>query len=718
LVLFSKEVSMDTQKKQSARWPFILAGCGVLALLMVCGIAVVLGAGGAWLTAWQVDRVFNRVTTQDMADSKIEQVVADLPLNKAKVLPLRGVVEVQEASGDWVLLTQGSLIGAGQNIRTGDLSAAQILFNDSSQVSMGPNTELSVDQLDFLENDQRRVIELTQKTGESTHNVAHSTDKGSTYAVRTEAGTGEAKGTQFTVNVSPDQAARFNVLEGTVEVTGLEGTVMVEAGRATLVEAGLPPSQPALFIVEEGLVTQTGNTWIIDGQTFTLHPATVVVGNPQIGDIVFVEGRLYEDGTRLADLIVLVRKSPAESFSLTGEVQDIGETEWIISGQSVTITNTTEIEDGIEAGNLVKVEGIIRENGDLLAEKITLVSEEHGLPFDFVGVIETIGTDSWLISGVNVAVYTDTVIQAGLEAGDLVQITGRIQEDGTWRAEHITRALDEDHAFEIIGRVESTDPWKVAGITFETRSWTEIADGLAVGNLAKVIGQIQADGTWLAFEIERVEAEPSHSFVLIGTVISTDPWVVNGIPLNVTTDTIIVGNIVPGMLVRVEINILPDGSWQVVRITPLADFGHIPVCMTVYATVVSVEGDQVQLLGWPVLSWKAHTDNESGEEGDEDNQGDEDGEDLDENNGFSLDGGLTPSSIVQIYLCIDENGNITIVNVIIITAGNPVNPPPYEGEKVAICHKPAKKGGHTLIVAASAVPAHLAHGDTLGACSP
>jgi hypothetical protein len=242
---------------------------------------------------------------------------------------------------------------------------------------------------------------------------------------------------------------------------------------------------------------------------------------------------------------------------------------------------------------------------------------------------------------------------------------------------------------------------------------------LAVGDLARVTGQIQADGTWLAFEIERVEPEPSPSFILIGRVISTDPWVVNGIPLNVTEDTIIVGDIIPGMLVRVEINILPDGSWQVVRITPLEDFGHIPVCMHIYATVVSVEGDQIHLLGWPALSWSPHTDDQNGADDGENNEGSDDGEDQDEDHGVvATPGGLSPNSIVQIYLCIDEYGNITIVNIIIINTGNPENPPPFEGEKVAICHKPAKKGGHTLVVAASAVPAHLAHGDTLGACSP
>jgi hypothetical protein len=188
----------------------------------------------------------------------------------------------------------------------------------------------------------------------------------------------------------------------------------------------------------------------------------------------------------------------------------------------------------------------------------------------------------------------------------------------------------------------------------------------------------------------------------------------------VTEDTIIVGNIVPGMLVRVEINLLPDGTWQVVRITPLEDFGHIPVCMNIYATVVSVEGDQIHLLGWPALSWNAHADDQNGEDDGEDEEGSDDGEDQDEDHGeLPGDGALTPNSIVQIYLCIDEAGNLTIVNIFVINPGNPDYQPPYEGEKVMICHKPAKnKGGKTLTLPASAIPAHLAHGDTLGACQP
>ena len=37
-------------------------------------------------------------------------------------------------------------------------------------------------------------------------------------------------------------------------------------------------------------------------------------------------------------------------------------------------------------------------------------------------------------------------------------------------------------------------------------------------------------------------------------------------------------------------------------------------------------------------------------------------------------------------------------------------------DPVTLCHHPDKAQGHTLTVDNNAVPAHLAHGDELGAC--
>ena len=40
-----------------------------------------------------------------------------------------------------------------------------------------------------------------------------------------------------------------------------------------------------------------------------------------------------------------------------------------------------------------------------------------------------------------------------------------------------------------------------------------------------------------------------------------------------------------------------------------------------------------------------------------------------------------------------------------------------DGAKVTLCHKPGPNGGTTITVGESAVPTHLAHGDTVGACA-
>ena len=102
----------------------------------------------------------------------------------------------------------------------------------------------------------------------------------------------------------------FSVSEGEVAVTAQDVTVLVESGQATVATLDQPPAEPVFFFTGQGEVTIMGETWVVAGQTLKTHPGTIVLGNPQIGDTVFFEGRLLPDGTRLADLIVLVRRSP------------------------------------------------------------------------------------------------------------------------------------------------------------------------------------------------------------------------------------------------------------------------------------------------------------------------------------------------------------------------------------------------------------------------
>ena len=249
--------------------------------------------------------------------------------------------------------------------------------------------------------------------------------------------------------------------------------------------------------------------------------------------------------------------------------------------------------------------------------------------------------------------------------------------------------------FEIVGQLESTDPWMVTGNTFAVRDSTQIDEDLEAGDLVRVKGVVLEDGTWLAYSIEGVEQQPSPTLILIGKVESVDPWVVNGITLNVTGDTVVSEGITPEMIVRVEILLLEDGTWEVLSIVPLDDFTDVPGCATVTATVVAVNGNELQLEGWPVITL---------------------GDEVIVENDQGADGTLSPDQTVLVVICPSDGAQITITHIIILTTEEDETPADGGGEKVLVCHKPDKKGGHTLSIASSAVPAHLGHGDRMGAC--
>ncbi|RPJ21158.1 MAG: hypothetical protein EHM33_26850 [Chloroflexi bacterium] len=248
-----------------------------------------------------------------------------------------------------------------------------------------------------------------------------------------------------------------------------------------------------------------------------------------------------------------------------------------------------------------------------------------------------------------------------------------------------------ESTFELVGEVESTDPWMVTGNTFATRDSTRIAEGLETGDLVRVKGVILTDATWLAASIEPAEEQIDPMLIFIGKVDSIDPWVVHGITLAVTDDTAITGEIAPGMIVRLEILLLEDGAWDVLGIAPLSDFTEIPGCTTVTAKVLSVDGNEVQFTDWPVITL---------------------GEEIEIENEAGNQGTLSAKQMVLVVVCATEDGQFLITKIIILEA----NGTSANGEKVLVCHKPDKKGGHTLSIAAAAMPAHLAHGDKPGPC--
>lgn len=588
----------------------------------------------------------------------------NLNAQTAAVEVVAGLVEIQGADGAWTAVNKLSTAAAGQRLRTGSLSQATLTFYDGSQAHLGANTELSINELNAqLLADGFRTVILTQHVGESEHDVEFRNDGGSRYEVNTPAGAGIARGTKFQVLVTPDLLAQFAVTEGKVDVTGLSQTVSVIAGQTTAVLAGSPPQPPDFRITGEGEVSQIGSVWIIAGQTFQTHNQTIITGNPQVGDLVYVAGRLLADGSRMADHILLLRPTLNNRFTLTGPVESINATAWTVAGQTILVNEATQIDDDIEVGNRVRVTGIILPGGGLQGREIEKLDDQPGFPFRFTGVVEAIGAENWTISGVTIAVNSQTNIEDDMAIGDIAEVRGWILADGTWLARRIKLVQDDLPTFAITGRVQSIDPWQVAGISFETRDWTAVEPGIETGDRVRVRGVILADGTWVASTIDRLadddDDDDDNTIVLIGIVNSMNPWVVNGLPLVVTDDTVILGNIAIGELVMVRIRLDDDGTWQVLSIRPLLpDFGF--GCFIINTLVIGIQPNQLALQGWPAIQW-------------------------DDDDDLEFVGNIENNGVITFPICIRFDGTIIIIGPIIviyqpiIIIVPPPQPPPGGG---------------------------------------
>ncbi|HLF87486.1 MAG TPA: DUF5666 domain-containing protein [Anaerolineales bacterium] len=599
---------------------------------------------------------------------------------------VHGIVQVQNPDGSWATI-QTAEVKAGQTFRTWSLSSAQLFFFDGSVVSLGANTSVEIESLN-AQQDGPRLITLFQPYGETSHSVAPSLAENSSYIVHTPSATGEAKGTTFQVSVIADEGSSFAVVEGEVAVTGQQTTVDLTPGQITSIENNEDPSEPAFWVNAQGEVTQTGEVWIIGGVPYQTRAGTAFFGNPDIGDLVSVRGQLLTDGSRMADRIEILSQSFVNQFKIMGIVEAMGVMRWTVTGQEIQINDATQIDEGIEVGDQVLVRGVVQEGGALLTTDInSFQNETH---FEFTGLVEQIKGSIWVISGKAIATNQETKISGDPEVGDLVQVKGRILPDGTWLAREIEKVIETDH-FEFIGIVGSMNPWVVDGISLEVSKLTQKSSGIEIGSRVHVEGVVREDGTWLASAIQLLD-EQTQLLIFVGIVDDVDPWVVNGIELDVT-DTDRIGNIVEGSLVRVYVQIQEDDAWLVERIE-LIETDHFNGCIIFRDVVVAVSDEEITLQnGMDIPREVAEIFG-------------------------NLDEGSESGVPVIVILCFRPNQEIIYARITVIDIESEPPPEPITEGKVTICHIPSgdPSKANTITVDESALAAHLAHGDSLGAC--
>ncbi len=214
--------------------------------------------------------------------------------------------------------------------------------------------------------------------------------------------------------------------------------------------------------------------WIIAGMPVQIDHQTVIDGTFSVGDTARAQVRVDAAGTITASRIesaslndgqptfeATLASTPEATEDnpeeLVGVVQTMSPDSWIISGQVIAVTIQTEIKDGIQLGDTVKVHVFTATDGTLTASEIERVDKPQftqtpgaenndGLDnekAEFKGTVEAIQPGMWTISGTQVAVTADTEIKGSFVVGDMVKVEAFVNPDGSLTAREI-QGVDEN----------------------------------------------------------------------------------------------------------------------------------------------------------------------------------------------------------------------------------------------------------------------------------
>ncbi len=219
----------------------------------------------------------------------------------------------------------------------------------------------------------------------------------------------------------------------------------------------------------------------------------------------------------------------ALSTPITGTVELVGTLEaksgstWTVSGVTVLLTSATEFKGVLDLGATVKVEGIKQADGAILARQIKVFTDATSgtLPqVELVGILNAKNGSSWTVDTTTVVLSSTTEVKGMLEIGDLVKVEGFPQADGSILAREIKSAEavpgeTENHGseveFEGTLNAKTSSAWTVGTTTVIIASTTEVNGMLEIGDMVKVEGSKQADGSILAREVKPAEDDANGS---------------------------------------------------------------------------------------------------------------------------------------------------------------------------------------------------------------
>jgi len=291
------------------------------------------------------------------------------------MIEITGAVESNSHNEFWQGVANGDQVGEGQILRTETESSATLVFYDGSRMVLGPDTEIVINKLDGSWGKALRV-EFEQFYGKTTNSVVPLQGWGSYYRVQTPTGMTNVLGTVFSVAVDESGKTRVVVDKGEVRFSEGEQEVLVGAGQATTAhpeQALLSPTYQ--FSLQGQLMSIEGDLWMVNDVLFTVTSETDLVGDPQVGKQVLVEGRMLDGGVRVADHVEVMDDEESSS-TFTGVLKSMEGSLWLVDNIEIVVDQGTERDDDLEVDDTVEVTFVVLGDGSWYALEIEVLKDE------------------------------------------------------------------------------------------------------------------------------------------------------------------------------------------------------------------------------------------------------------------------------------------------------------------------------------------------------
>ena len=334
------------------------------------------------------------------------------------------------------------------------------------------------------------------------------------------------------------------------------------------------------------LGTDSDGNWIVSGMHVAVDALTRLEGSPAVGRRIAVEA-LQGPGGSLRALKVKGDKEdssqPRKEAKLHGTLEDIlVDGTLLVDGFRVVLGALTEIEDGMQVGDFLKIEALLQPDGSLLAQEVDSLGkvEAEDVPeaskVEIEGTLESIDDEdnTLVVNGIKVAVSALSETQGELMVGSLVKVEGILRPDGSVRARELkgqgragTASGTEVRVEGVIERVTRDEAGNIESVEVDGLA-------LALGALTKVEGTMElgasvtataiiSDGEFLAGKLESTagSGNAEAAEVRIEGVIETfrldaegqvEAVAVNGVEVAIGSFTKVEGAIVVGAAVEIQ----------------------------------------------------------------------------------------------------------------------------------------------------------------------